>query len=154
MNTIEEKTYQLLVTKINELGYKLISVSYQREGRDNYLRITIDKDDDIALDDIVNISNLISPILDVSEIISDKYILDVSSLGAEKEIDINKLDKYVGKYLNIHLTHPYKGLNNLIGTLTFIDSVNVQMEYKEKTRTVKVVLERKYIDKAHLAIKF
>lgn len=154
MSVIEEKIYQLLVKKINELGFQLINVSYKKEDRGNYLRISIDRDSDIALDDIVNVSNLISPILDVSEIINDKYILDVSSLGAEKEIDVTKLDKYVNKYLNVHLTCPYKGLNNIIGTLTAVDNANVWMEYKEKTRTIKVVLERKNIDKAHLAIKF
>jgi len=154
MNTIESKVNDLLKSKLDTLGYNLISIKYQKESGENYLKITIDKDDDITLDEIVHLSDLISPLLDVSDIIKDKYILDISSLGIEKEINLNKLDKYLNKYLDIHLSHPYKGENNIIGTLIKIDKTNVTMKIQEKSRFKEITLERKYIDKIHLAIKF
>jgi len=154
MNIIESKVHNLLNKKLNELGYEIISIKYLRENKEFYLKITVDRDGDISLDQIVSISDLISPLLDASDIIKDKYILDISSLGAEKEIKVEKLDKYVNSYLNIHLSNPYKGLNNLIGTLVAIDNTNATIEYKEKTRTIRAIVNRKYIDKAHLAIKF
>ncbi len=154
MNTIESKLHDLLVSKLTTLGYDLVSIRYLKENNENYLKITVDKDDDISLDEIVYLSDLISPILDVSDVIRDKYILDISSLGAEKEIKLDRLDKYVNKYLNIHLSHPYKGENNIIGTLIKIDKTNVTMKVQEKSRFKEIILERKYIDKVHLAIKF
>ncbi|MCQ2796157.1 MAG: ribosome maturation factor RimP [Bacilli bacterium] len=154
MNTLEGKVYELLSKKLTNLGYELVNVHYQKESGENYLRIIVDKDENISLDDIVKLSDLISPLLDASDIINDKYILDISSLGAEKEIKPTKLDKYVNKYLDIHLSHPYKGLNNIIGTLLKVDSNNVVMLVQEKARKKEIILERKYIDKVHLAIKF
>lgn len=154
MNTLEGKVCELLSKKLTNLGYELVNVRYQKESGENYLKIIVDKDEDISLDDIVKLSDLISPLLDASDIINDKYILDISSLGAEKEIKPAKLDKYVNKYLDIHLSHPYKGLNNIIGTLLKVDSNNVVMLVQEKARKKEIVLERKYIDKVHLAIKF
>lgn len=154
MNTLEGKVYELLSKKLVNLGYELVNVRYLKESGENYLKIIVDKDEDVSLDDIVKLSDLISPLLDASDVINDKYILDISSLGAEKEIKPEKLSKYVNKYLEIHLTHPYKGLNNITGTLLKVDSDNVVMLVIDKARKKEILLERKYIDKAHLAIKF
>lgn len=154
MNILEKKVYDLLSQKLTSLDYELVKVQYLKENGDNYLKIVVDKDEDVSLDDIVKLSDLISPLLDATDVINDKYILDISSLGAEKEIKLNKLDKYVNKYLDIHLSHPYKGLNNIVGTLLKVDSNNVVVLYQEKARKKEIILERKYIDKVHLAIKF
>ncbi|MCQ2792236.1 MAG: ribosome maturation factor RimP [Bacilli bacterium] len=154
MNTLESKIHSLLNEKLNHLGYQLINVHYLRESGENYLRIIVDKDGDISLDEIVKLSDLISPLLDASDVINDRYILDISSLGAEKEINLARLDKYLNKYLNVHLSHPYQGLNNIEGTLLKVDRNNVTMLYQIKARKKEITLERKYIDKAHLAIKF
>ena len=154
MNRIEEAVTKLVKSKLMNLGYSLVSVRYLKENGDYYLRLTIDQDADISLDAIVAVSDLISPLLDASNIINDKYILDVTTLGAEKAIDVHRLEKYVNRYLNVHLSHPYQGANNIIGTLTNVDKDSVTITYKEKTRTKKVTLLRQYIDKANLAIKF
>ena len=82
------------------------------------------------------------------------YTLDVSSLGAEKPIDLEKLDKYQGKYVNLHLSHPYKGENIIEGDLKEVTSDYVVLTYRIKTRIVEAKIERKDIDKARLAIKF
>ena len=103
--------------KLAEISYTLYSIkSYNNKGG-SVLEIIVDRDENIDLDDIVEVSNYLSPYLD--EIITDDnpYTLDVSSLGAEKPIDLLKLDKYVGKYVNLHLSHPYKGENILEGDL-------------------------------------
>lgn len=154
MNRIENEVTSLLTSKLNSLGYELVRVQFQKESGEYYLRITIDKDEDISLDAIVEVSDLISPLLDASDIIKDKYILDVTSLGAEKAIKINRLDKYVNRYLNLHLSHPYKGLNNIVGTLKKVDVNSVTIEIQDKARKKEIILNRADIDKANLAIKF
>ena len=114
----------------------------------------IDRDSPISLDDIVAISNIINPILDESDPIKSPYTLDVSSLGAEKPLSLDKLEKYVGNYVNFHLSHPYKGLNTLEGTLLEANENEVTLGIKNKTRVQKVILKRDTIDKARLAIEF
>jgi len=152
--SVESTVLSLIKEPILKLGYTDVSVSYKKESGAFYLRVTLDKDDVISLDDIVLVNDLISPILDEADVISNEYILDVTSLGAEKPISIDRLDKYVTKYVNIHLSHPYKGENILEGTLIAVSNGTVTIELRDKARKFNVELPRKDIDKARLAIKF
>ena len=113
-----------------------------------------DKDEPIDLDEIIKVNDLVSPILDKADLIQTEYVLDVTTFGAEKKIDVKRLEKYIGKFVNIHLSHPYKGMNIIEGDLVSADNDYVIITYKEKTRVIKCEIERKYIDKARLAIKF
>ena len=115
----------------------------------------VDKDDEVIdLDQIMEVNDIVSPILDQADLIQSNYVLDVTTFGAEKAIDVSKLEKYVGKYVNVHLSHPFKGLNNIEGTLESVDNDIVIISYKEKTRLIKCDVVRSTIDKARLAIKF
>ncbi len=140
--------------KLKELSYELYSLRTYVDKKTNILEIVVDRDSSIDLDDIVEVSNNISTLLD--ELIKDDtpYTLDISSLGAEKPIKLESLDKYVGQYVNVHLSNPYKGENTLEGDLVEIDSDKVVIQFKIKTRLVKAEILRKDIDRARLAIKF
>lgn len=76
---IEEKVRELIQDKIEKEGIILDQVLYVKEGNQYFLRVVIDKKGFIDLDDCVNISNIINPILDKNDIIEDNYILDVCS---------------------------------------------------------------------------
>mgnify|MGYP001050366733 CR=1 FL=1 len=76
---IEDKIRQMLETTITNQGYILDEVIYEKEDGNNFLRLIIDKKDIITVDDCVIISNLVNPILDSEDPISDRYILDVCS---------------------------------------------------------------------------
>ena len=151
---IVSKVTELVSPIIKDMGYTNAYVSYVFEQGNNVLRIVVDKDDVISLDDIVKVNDKVSTLLDEADFISGTYLLDVTSLGAEKPIDISKLEKYVGKYVNIHLSHPYKGENILEGDLTDVNDESVTISFRDKTRLINATIERKYIDKARLAIKF
>lgn len=77
--SIESKIRELLEEKIKESGYILDEVVYEEENGVNFLRLIIDKNDIITVDDCVVVSNLVNPILDEVDPIEDKYILDVCS---------------------------------------------------------------------------
>lgn len=150
----ETQIKQLIEPTINKLGYSLESVSLKREKGDLFLQIVVDRFDPISLDDIVAISNEISPILDENDPIKDNYFLDVTSLGAEKPIKLEHLDKYINKYVNLHVINPIKGENYLEGNIDSVNDDFLILSYKIKTRLVRVEIPRKDIDKARLAIKF
>ncbi len=153
--TLESTVKNLIEKPIKALGYTDVDVKFVRESNTNYLRVMVDKDDEvIGLDEIVKVNDLISPLLDEADLIQTNYVLDVTTFGAEKAIDVAKLEKYVGKYINVHLTHPYKGLNIIEGTLESVDNDKVVISYREKTRLIKCEIVRSTIDKARLAIKF
>ena len=153
--TLESTVKNLIEKPVKALGYTEIDVKFVRESGTNYLRVMVDKDDEVIdLDDIMKVNDVISPLLDEADLIQTNYVLDVTTFGAEKKIDVAKLEKYVGKYINVHLTNPIKGLNIIEGTLESVDNDKVIITYKEKTRVIKCEIVRSTIDKARLAIKF
>lgn len=151
---IDKQIKALIEKEIANLGYTYLDVTYKKENGVNILRVTIDKDDPISLDDIVKVNEIVTPIIDKADLIEDRYMLDITSLGIEKPIQLTQLEKYISKYVNIHLLNPYKGENYLEGTLIDVSENEVVIELTDKTRKNKVKLNRDTIDKARLAIKF
>lgn len=76
---IISKVRDLLESSIQEHGYILDEVAYEKEGSVNFLRIVIDKKGMITVEDCVEVSGIINPLLDEADLIEDNYILDVCS---------------------------------------------------------------------------
>lgn len=80
---IEEKIRNLLEDTIKENNYILYKVEYVKENNMMFLRLYIDKDGVMEIDDCVTVSNLVNPILDEADPIDESYILDVCSKGVD-----------------------------------------------------------------------
>jgi len=78
MEIINEIT-NLIKSKVEDAGYTIDSVVYEREDKINFLRIVIDKIGTIDVDDCVVASKIINPLLDDADLIKESYILDVCS---------------------------------------------------------------------------
>lgn len=76
---LEEKIFEMLHTTVEENGYILHTVSYEKEGNLYFLRIEIDSIQGVTVEDCVTVSKLINPILDKENPIEESYILDVCS---------------------------------------------------------------------------
>lgn len=76
---IVKNVREAIQAEIEQAGYRLDEVLYEKEGGMNFLRVIIDKDGIIDLDDCVTVSKLINPILDEKDFIEENYILDVCS---------------------------------------------------------------------------
>ena len=76
---MEEKVKNLIEGEVNKLGISIDSVTYEKEGSNYFLRIVIDRDEIIDIDTCVEVTNVINPLLDSVDFISDSYILDVST---------------------------------------------------------------------------
>ncbi|MCQ2742340.1 MAG: ribosome maturation factor RimP [Bacilli bacterium] len=148
------KISELLSPILTEIGYELIEVNFQNGKDGGTLSVVVDRPSPISLDDIVSVSEKISLALDESDPIAGAYTLDVSSLGAEKPIKIERLSEYADCYVNLHLSHPYKGENILEGTLVSVEGETVTLSIRDKSRTKKIEFPLKDVDKARLAIKF
>ena len=84
---VEEKIECLIKDIIEENNYILDDVLYEKEGSMNFLRVIIDKNGIIDVEDCVTVSNLINPILDKEDPIEENYILDVCSVEKGSEED-------------------------------------------------------------------
>ena len=154
MNILEALSAVMTPILHNE-GYILYELSYVKEAGDNVLHVYVDKEDQVIdLEEIVRLSEVISVALDKASLIDENYMLDVASAGAEKRIDVSKLERYLHRYVNLHLIHPLDGENILEGEIVEVSETTITLSYRVKTRQKKVNLERANIDKARLAIKF
>ena len=84
MANIEEKVENLVKSKIEKIGYELYDVLYLKEGKNYILRIVIDNENGISLEDCEKVNNEITDLLDEADYIKEQYFLEVSSPGIER----------------------------------------------------------------------
>ena len=148
---MELKQLEKLVSeKLNESGYELVNMTYSNKT----LSIVVDRVTPIDMDAIVEVTNVINALLDEVDPFESEYTLDVSSLGAEKPLKIEKLSDYVNSYVNVHLTNPINGENIYEGDLVAVFEDKILLSYRQKTRTKTVDIQKSNISKIRLAIKF
>ncbi len=148
------KLQELVKEKLVELGYELISLNLSASKGNKVLSIVVDRVEPIDMDAIVDISHKLNEYFDELDPFEDEYTLDVSSLGAEKPLKVEELDKYVDRYVNVHLTNPIDGENIYEGSLVAVNDENIILSYRQKTRTKTVDIQKSNISKIRLAIKF
>ena len=148
------KLQELTQIKLSELGFELISLNLTVNKGEKLLSIVVDRVEPIDMDAIVDISHKLNEYFDEIDPIEDGYTLDISSLGAEKPLKVSELDKYVERYINVHLVNPIDGENIYEGTLVACGEENITLSYRQKTRTKTVDIQKSNISKIRLAIKF
>ena len=142
MSKIEEKVEELLKDKIENIGYELYDVEYIKEGPNYYLRIYIDNEKGIDLNDCEKVSNEINETLDQADYIKEQYYLEVSSPGIERILRKEKhLEKNIGKQVEIKLyKKDNKEKKEYTGKLEKYDNDSITIETNEK-----IQIERKNI---------
>ena len=104
MANIEDKVQKLLEPIIENLGYELYDVEYSKEGKNYFLRIFIDNEKGIDLNDCEKVNNSITDILDEENYIKEQYFLEVSSPGIERILRKDKhLKDNIGNQINVKL---------------------------------------------------
>ena len=141
---------KLIEAKLNTLGYDLVEFSF---GNDT-LTVVVDKESEIDMNMIVEVTNELNAYLDEINPFEKPYTLDLSSLGAEKPLKVERLNAYVGKYVNVHLVNPIKGENIYEGDLKEVDDDKIIITYRQKTRSIDLEILKSNIYKIRLAIKF
>jgi len=86
VTNIESKVESLIIKPIENLGYELYDVEYVKEGKDYFLRIYIESENGISLDDCEKVNNEITDLLDSANYIKEQYFLEVSSTRCWKSI--------------------------------------------------------------------
>lgn len=76
---ITQEVKELITKPIEDAGYIVDEVLYEKEDRTNFLRVVIDKAGVVDVDDCVAVSNIVNPLLDEKDFIDESYILDVCS---------------------------------------------------------------------------
>lgn len=102
MSSVTDKIEHLIQPILDDLGYELVDIEFQREQRGWTLRIYLDKEGGITLDDCSEASREISTLLDVEDVIASAYQLEVSSPGIERPLKkLSDFDRFAGSPVKI-----------------------------------------------------
>ena len=119
MSKITEKVFALAKPVVEEEGCSLWDVEYLREAGTWYLRIYIDKEGGVSIDDCERISHRLDPILDEADPIPESYVFEVGSAGAERELKRpSDFELFMGHEVELKLYKPVKGRKSFVGILT------------------------------------
>lgn len=114
----EAKTEKLIAPIIAANRVELFDVDYVKEGQDWYLRVYIDKEGGVTIDDCQAVSRAFNEILDKENYISDQYIFEVSSPGLTRPLKKEKdYEKSLGRLIDIRLYKPVEGKKEYTGVL-------------------------------------
>ena len=149
MAKIEEKVENLLKNQIEKIGYELYDVLYVKEGSNKILRIVIDSEKGISLDDCEKVNNEIKETIDKANPIEEQYFLEISSPGIERLLRKDwQLKKFKGAEVNIKLfkkdENGKKEYTGILGDITE-NTLDVEAEGENITIDRKIISQVKTV---------
>ncbi|SEM46976.1 ribosome maturation factor RimP [Ligilactobacillus sp. WC1T17] len=157
MSSVVETVTSLVTPILDEHHFELVDVEFVKEGKSWYLRVYIDKTGGINIEECALVSDLLGEKLDNCDPdpIPQAYFLEVSSPGAERPLKKESdYERALNSYINVSLYQQLDGKKVYEGTMIDLKPDELTLEYMDKTRKKTVVIPRKQIAKARLAIKF
>ena len=151
MATLEQNLQEMLQGAVEDLGCELWGIECQHAGRFMTVRLFIDKEGGVTVDDCADVSRQVSAILDVEDPIADKYNLEVSSPGLDRPLfTLPQFERYIGQDISVHLRIPVMERRKWQGKLERIenDMVTLIVDGQEQ------VLVFGNIQKANVVAKF
>ena len=116
---ITERVREFAEPVVNGLGCRLWDVEYVREGGEWYLRLYLDKEGGVTIDDCEAVSRAVDPILDEEDPIPDSYRFEVCSAGLERPLKRpSDFEEFMGSPVLVKLFSPVEGSKEYAGTLT------------------------------------
>lgn len=126
MSKITETVAKLAQPVVEQEGCSLWDVEYLREAGTWYLRVYIDKEGGVSIDDCERISRALDPLLDEADPIPESYVFEVGSAGAERELKRpSDFDKFMGSKVELRLYQPLEGSKSFVGTLCGYENSSV-----------------------------
>jgi ribosome maturation factor RimP len=155
MSKVTEVVEEIATPIFQELGLELVEIEYVKEGKSWFLRVYIDKDNGVDIEDCGLVSEKLSEKLDELDPIPHNYFLEVSSPGAERPLKKDKdFQKSIGKSVFIKTYEPIDGEKSFEGTLLEFDGQHLKIEMKIKTRKKTIEIPYEKVANARLAVTF
>ena len=133
MSKITEKVTELAKPIVEEEGCSLWDVEYVREAGSRYLRVYIDKQGGVDIDDCERISRRLDPVLDEADPIPESYVFEVGSAGIERELKRpGDFEAFLGSEVEVKLYQPMEGQKSFVGTLRGYEDGTTEIEVKGK----------------------
>ena len=117
-----------------ELGLIIWDVRFLKEGSSWYLRIFIDKDGGVSIDDCVDLTHAINKPLDEADPIEQAYFLEVSSPGVERDLVRDEhFTAYIGEKIKVKMIRPVEGKREFSGILADYSDGNITISLEDES---------------------
>lgn len=144
-----QEVRQVVEPILESQGFELVDLEYQRESQGWVLRIYLDREGGVSLEDCAGISHEVGAVLEVKDLIPSSYILEVSSPGLTRPLKKPEdFNKFRNQLVKIKLYEPFDGRKNFKGTLLGLEGDRVRVEVEQQV--YELPLQR--IAKANLEI--
>jgi ribosome maturation factor RimP len=118
-NQVVQQAWEELEPHLREQGYELVEVELGQQGNRKILRVYMDREGGVTLDDCAAVSQLLSPILDARDFVGGAYVLEVSSPGIDRPLRKAKdFERYIGERIRLKAHTPVNGRRQFKGMLT------------------------------------
>ncbi|MEN8699498.1 ribosome maturation factor RimP [Bacillus infantis] len=155
MSKVTETVEELVTPIVDDLNLELVDIEYVKEGKEWFLRVFIDKEQGVDIEECGLVSERLSEKLDELDPIPYNYFLEVSSPGAERPLKKEKDYKSaIGKNVLIKTYEPIDGEKTFEGKLTQFDGETVTVEVRVKTRIKTISIPFEKVANARLAVTF
>lgn len=146
---VAERVREMAEPLARDLGLSVWDVQFVKEGADWFLRIFIDKEGGVGIDDCVDMTHAINPVLDKEDPIPQEYLLEVSSPGLNRRLARPEhFQAYLGEPIRVKLIRPLEnGARVLEGELLRAETGEFEIQLDEDTS---VTLEKKECASVHL----
>ena len=136
---------------VEEKGCTLWDVEYVREGSERFLRLYIDKDGGVSIDDCEAVARAVDPILDEKDPIAESYHFEVCSAGLERPLKRpSDFEKFMGSPIMVKLYRPRNGLKEIPGILRGYEEGRVTVEAGKEM----ITFEKSEIALVRLRVEF
>jgi len=116
--SLEERITEMLAPSVEDLGYELVGIEYIRAGKHSTLRVYIDQEQGILVDDCAAVSRQVSAIMDVEDPITNEYTLEVSSPGMNRPLfKAEHYQTFAGDEVKIQLRMPIQNRRRWKGVI-------------------------------------
>ncbi len=126
MNGLPERIETQIEKIVTSEGLELVHVEYRKQGRVYLLRVDIDKEGGVNLEDCENIAHQVGTWLDVEDPVPGEYELQVSSPGLDRRFyKESDYEKFMGRLVRVRTSRPIRGLHVIVGRLEQYDGRNI-----------------------------
>lgn len=148
---MSEQLRELIEPVVKGLGFDLWGIEYLNQGKHSMLKIFIDSEDGIDVDDCANVSRQVSGLLDVEDPLKGMYTLEVSSPGMDRRLfQLSQYEAFKGAKLKVSLRSPFEGKRKFTGLLCGLEDGDVVLRLGEE----EILIPFADIDRAQVVPEF
>ena len=129
MKQAPEHLLKLIEPVVEGLGYECVGIEYNSHPKHGFLRIFIDSEQGVGMEDCTKVSHQVSGVLDVEDPISGEYNLEVSSPGMDRPLfNLKQFEQFIGHTVQVNLFKPVQGRRKITGLIEKVEDDDVYLQ--------------------------